>query len=182
MSSLFAGKYSLKVPTGSAFAETIANPGLPNVLATSERGKTSVAVFQTGTCSPYLQLGDRDSDGVFDILTYSALSEDGEILVNVEDYGMDGQPDLILNHTEATASVFYQGAWYPVDGVGGGHAKRQYRWSTATIERSSRRNRKGTVLIESRAADIGRMQEPWLSELNRWPLTLSSRSRNRKNE
>lgn len=104
----------------SAFAQTIANPGLPNVLAMSESGKTSVAVFQKGTCSPYLQLGDRDSDGVFDLLTYSALSEDGETLVNVEDYGMDGQPDLILNHAAATASVFYQGTWYPVSGVGGG--------------------------------------------------------------
>jgi hypothetical protein len=86
----------------------------------SERGKISVGVFQAGTCSPYLQLGDRDADGVFDLLTYSALSEDGENLVDVEDYGMNGQPDFILNHAASTASVFYHGTWYSVDGIGGG--------------------------------------------------------------
>ena len=103
-----------------ALVATIDNPQLPGVFVVSERGKTSVGIFQTGTCVPYLQLGDRDSDGVFDLLTYSALSKDGKVLATVEDYGMDGQPDYILDFTNSTASVFYRGSWYPVAGIGEG--------------------------------------------------------------
>lgn len=107
-----------KVGDQGAFSATIDHPELPGVFVKSERGKVSVGIFQTGTCEPYLQLGDSDSDGVFDLLTYSALSQDGELLVDVEDYGMDGQPEFILNHSNSTASVFYQGSWYTVEGIG----------------------------------------------------------------
>ena len=100
--------------------ETIDTPELPGVFVTSEHGKVSVGVYQAGTCAPYLTLGDRDADGVFDLLTYSALSDDGRVLVEVEDYGMDGQPDFILNFAESSASVYYRGTWYAVDGVGKG--------------------------------------------------------------
>ena len=101
-----------------AVSATIDHPQLPAVIVGSENGKVGIGVFQAGSCAPYLQLGDSNADGVFDFLTYSALSPAGETLVDVEDYGMDGQPDFILNHTDSTAAVFYQGAWYPVDGLG----------------------------------------------------------------
>ncbi len=61
---------------------------------------------------------DDDNDGVFDLLTYSALSESGQTLVDVEDYGMDGQPDFILNYEDSTASVFVDGRWHDVEGIG----------------------------------------------------------------
>ncbi len=65
-------------------------PNMPNVLVSSVNGKTGVGIFQANTGQPYLTLGD--TDGVFDMLTYSSLSADGELLDDVEDYGMDGQP------------------------------------------------------------------------------------------
>ena len=98
--------------------DKIDRAGLPAVFLTSTEGNVELGVFQAETGKPYLTLRDSDGDGVFDLLTYSTLSESGEVLVEVEDYGMDGQPDLILNHTEKKASVFYQSSWHEVSGVG----------------------------------------------------------------
>ncbi len=80
-----------------AVTDVIDLPGLPTALLTSAKGKTGLAVFQAKTGEPYLTLGDTDGDGVFDMLVYFSLSADGETLATVEDYGMDGQPDFILN-------------------------------------------------------------------------------------
>ncbi len=102
----------------NAVYDTIDLPDLPTVSLTSENGKVGLGVFQAKTGIPYLTLGDADNDGVFDLLTYSSLSVDGELLVKVEDYGMDGQPDFIVNFRESSASVFYNGTWLAVTGIG----------------------------------------------------------------
>jgi len=102
----------------SVIIEAIDHPGLPSVLLTSSELEFSLGIYQANTGKPYVTLRDADGDGVFDILTYSSLSKSGDILVDVEDYGMDGQPDFILNHREAKASVYYQGAWHDVSGIG----------------------------------------------------------------
>jgi hypothetical protein len=93
-------------------------PGLPTVLLASAEGKTELAVFQANTGEPYVTLGDNDGDGVFDMLVYYSLSASGEMLSAVEDYGMDGQPDFILNFEDNTGSVFYDGSWREVHGLG----------------------------------------------------------------
>lgn len=128
----------------SGVVATIDQTGLPNVFVNSEKGKVSVGIFQMGTCEPYLQLVDSDSDGVFDLLIYSAMSHDGQVLVSVEDYGMDGQPDFILNFSDSTASVFYEGAWSSVDGIGPGGEQ-------PSVEIEGQRRALGDVL-----EDIGR--------------------------
>jgi cation diffusion facilitator CzcD-associated flavoprotein CzcO len=97
---------------------TIDDERFPSILLTQENGAVNLGVFQHATGSPALTIRDANNDGVFDLLTYSALSESGETLVDVEDYGMDGQPDFILNHQVPSASVFYRGRWHVVDGVG----------------------------------------------------------------
>lgn len=99
---------------------TIDIPGLPTVFLRSDGNSTGLAIFQSKTGAPYLTITDSDNDGVFDLLAYSSLSEGGETLVDVEDYGMDGQPDFILRHKDSTASVFYEGRWLPVKGIGSG--------------------------------------------------------------
>lgn len=114
----FQGELILAGADPDAVSDTIDLPNLPSVSVSSVNGKTGVGIFQANTGQPYLTLGDTDSDGVFDMLTYSSLSADGEVLVDVEDYGMDGQPDFILNFKDNSASVFYNGVWLPVSGVG----------------------------------------------------------------
>ena len=101
----------------NAVVRTIDEPDYPSVLLTNENGAVGVGIFQPETGSPVLTLRDDNNDGVFDLLTYSALSASGESLVDVDDYGMDGQPDLILNYEDKTASVFVDGQWHSVDGV-----------------------------------------------------------------
>jgi hypothetical protein len=101
---------------------TIDLPHLPMVLLTSEKGEVDLGIFQADTGKPYVTLRDANEDGVFDLLTYSSLSATGEVRVEIEDYGMDGQPDFILNHVEACASVFYRGSWHAVLNFGKGQA------------------------------------------------------------
>jgi len=114
----FQGEPIFSFSDSEVVFDTIDLPGLPAVWFTSHKGTISLAVFQANTGQPYLTLGDTDSDGVFDMLTYSSLSADGELLVEVEDYGMDGQPDFILNLEKNSGSVFYDGAWREVRGLG----------------------------------------------------------------
>lgn len=103
--------------TGVVF-RTIDLPDYPAVSLVHEKGAVGIGIFQPETGSPVLQLRDDDNDGIFDLLTYSALSETGEVLVDVEDWGMDGQPDFIHNYQDSSASVFVNGSWYEVDGIG----------------------------------------------------------------
>ena len=104
---------------GTVF-ERIERPGLPSLHLTAEDGKVGVGIFQAGTGRPYLTLGDTDNDGVFDMLTYSSLNAGGKVLAVVEDFGMDGQPDLIINFEESTGSIYYDGKWRPILGIGTG--------------------------------------------------------------
>ena len=101
-----------------AVTDVIDLPGLPTTLLTADKGKIGVAVFQANTGEPYLRLGDTDGDGVFDMLEYYSLSASGETLAVVEDYGMDGQPDFILNFEGNTGSVYYSGSWREVQNIG----------------------------------------------------------------
>jgi hypothetical protein len=102
----------------SVVTDTIDRPGLPTALLVSAQGKIDLTVFQANTGEPYLTLGDTDGDGVFDMLVYYSLSAGGETLATVEDYGMDGQPDLKLNFKDNTGAVFYDGSWLEIHDLG----------------------------------------------------------------
>ncbi|MEM9386433.1 MAG: hypothetical protein AAGA68_15360 [Pseudomonadota bacterium] len=110
----------LRGGTPDAVVLTIDDQRLPSVLVSRSKGSVNLGVFQANTHAPMLTLRDQDNDGVMDLLTYSALSADGKVLVAVEDYGMDGQPDFIFNRQARSAQVFYRGHWRKVDGVGTG--------------------------------------------------------------
>ena len=99
---------------------TIDRQGQPAVIMTYSESDVGIGIFQAHTGEPYLTLRDSNGDGVFDLLTYASLSASGEWLGEVEDYGMDGQPDFILNSKKKTATVFYNGNWHPVSGLGSG--------------------------------------------------------------
>lgn len=61
----------------NAFVRTIDESDYPAVVLTAEKGAVGIGVFQPQTGGPVLTMRDDDSDGVFDLLTYSALSESG---------------------------------------------------------------------------------------------------------
>lgn len=110
------------IPGGDpeAIARTIDHPALPPVLATSEQNGVSVGVFQRGTGMPYLALNDSDNDGVFDLLTYSVLDADGNLLIEVEDFGMNGQADMRVNFATDAVQVFYEKQWLEAKKIGTG--------------------------------------------------------------
>jgi hypothetical protein len=104
----------------NVFIRTIDEPDYPAILLSHQNGVVEIGIFQAGTGSPVLTLSDDNNDGIFDLLTYYALSDSGKALVDVEDYGMDGQADFILNYKDQSAKVFVDGIWREADGVGTG--------------------------------------------------------------
>ena len=104
------------------FIRTIDEDGYPAVWLADASGSIGVGIFQPKTGQPVLTLRDDDKDGVFDLLTYASLSQSGEVLVDVHDYGMDGQPDLIVNYQQSTATLYFEGKWLTVEGVGSSDA------------------------------------------------------------
>ena len=118
--TLFQGNPILRGGDPDSVVLTIDNPAYPAVLLVHEKGAVNIGIFQPKTGSPVLTLRDNNNDGVFDLLTYTAVSDTGEALVSVEDYGMNGQPDFILNFRDHNAAVYVDDTWYPVAGVGTG--------------------------------------------------------------
>ena len=97
-----------------AVVRTIDHPDMFSVwsaYSSTSRGETGLSIFQKGTGKPYLSLLDVDSDGVADLLTYEVLDAEGQRLMSVEDYGMDGQIDLKIDYVTPSIHVFYQGQW-----------------------------------------------------------------------
>lgn len=123
--------------------ETIDVPNLPNVLLTAANGEVALGIYQAKTGQPHVTLKDANGDGVIDLITYASLSENGDLLAEVEDYGMDGQPDFIVDYQTNSGSIFYLGAWRDVSGLGGG--------GTPTIEVDGERRE-----IEDVLAELGR--------------------------
>lgn len=91
----------------------------PHVFVTigeESQNSAGIGIFQRTTGKPYLTLRDNDGDGVFDLLTYSVLNSEGERIMEVEDYGMNGQADFKVNYQSGRASVFYEGQWRETSG------------------------------------------------------------------
>ena len=101
----------------NAIVRTIDHRSLPPVFASREKGSDSVQIFQKGTNEPYVTVSDWDSDGVFDALSYSVLDSEGNVILEVEDFGMDGQIDMRVG-SDGHAELFYEGRWRVVESDG----------------------------------------------------------------
>ncbi|MGS2723625.1 hypothetical protein ACVBEJ_07745 [Porticoccus sp. GXU_MW_L64] len=93
----------------------IGNKNTPDVYMTVDgesKGSASIGIYQRNTDKPYVTLADIDGDGVFDLLSYSVLDKNGGHIMEVEDYGMDGQVDFKTNMFSGAASIYIGGQWY----------------------------------------------------------------------
>lgn len=108
----------LKKTGESSIMVNISHPNSPSIgmsIGNDKYKSTGIGIFQKGTGKPYVTIEDINGDGVFDSLRYSVLSKNGEWLVEVEDYGMDGIADFRMYIKEKRSEVFYQGKWLPVN-------------------------------------------------------------------
>jgi hypothetical protein len=101
-----------------AIIHVIDEPDLPSVLLTQDEGRIYLGIYQAGTGVPILTMSDNNEDGLFDQLTYSTVSQTGNVTAVVEDYGMDGQPDLVLNVADKRGKLLYEGKWRQIKGFG----------------------------------------------------------------
>ncbi|MCV6605800.1 MAG: hypothetical protein OIF34_10875 [Porticoccaceae bacterium] len=93
----------------------IGNENTPDVYMTVDgesEGSASIGIYQRTTDKPYITVADIDGDGVFDLLSYSVLDKNGGHIMEVEDYGMDGQADFKTNMFSGAASIHINGKWY----------------------------------------------------------------------
>ena len=102
-------------------------PGMPGL---TKEGQVVINLFRNGRVSvmdtgasitisetvneklqniPRVGLSDFDGDGIYDRLVYSAFDEEGDIMVDVTDFDLDGQADFKLkqkgNKTESFAWI-----------------------------------------------------------------------------
>jgi len=71
-----------------------------------------VGIFHRETGKPMVSIGDRNGDGLVDILTYAVLDENGEIALDVVDYEADGQPDMRVNFKDHYFELWHIDRWY----------------------------------------------------------------------
>jgi len=75
----------------------------------------SVGIFAGPKGGPILVAADNDGDGSLDFLSYSVLDEAGESVLEVDDYGADGQADLRLHFRERYNELWHADRWYRVE-------------------------------------------------------------------
>lgn len=71
-----------------------------------------VGIFHRGTGAPMVSIGDRNGDGLVDILTYAVLDENGQTVLDVVDYEADGQPDTRINFKDHYFEIWHIERWY----------------------------------------------------------------------
>jgi hypothetical protein len=71
-----------------------------------------VGIFHRETGTPMVSIGDRDGDGLVDILTYAVLDKNGEAILDVVDYEADGQPDMRVNFQDHYFELWHIDRWY----------------------------------------------------------------------
>ncbi len=113
-------------PSGDQFQVLSATAdGLFKVLVEKGRPMSAgggVSVVHDKSGAPMLSTADRNGDGRIDMLTYSVLDQDGQTVVLVTDYDVDGQADLRVHLQESYAEIWHEDRWYRIerrDGVRG---------------------------------------------------------------
>ena len=71
-----------------------------------------VGIFHRDTGTPMVTVGDRNGDGLVDILTYAVLDESGQAVLDVVDYEADGQPDMRVNFRDHYFEIWHIDRWY----------------------------------------------------------------------
>jgi hypothetical protein len=71
-----------------------------------------VGIFHRETGTPMVSIGDRNGDGLVDILTYAVLDENGQVVLDVVDYEADGQPDMRINFRDHYFEIWHIERWY----------------------------------------------------------------------
>ena len=71
-----------------------------------------VGIFHRDTGTPMVTVGDRNGDGLVDILTYAVLDENGQAVLDVIDYEADGQPDMRINFRDHYFEIWHIDRWY----------------------------------------------------------------------
>ena len=71
-----------------------------------------VGIFHRDTGTPMVTVGDRNGDGLVDILTYAVLDENGQAVLDVVDYEADGQPDMRINFRDHYFEIWHIDRWY----------------------------------------------------------------------
>ena len=71
-----------------------------------------VGVFHRETGTPMVSIGDRNGDGLVDILTYAVLDESGQAVLDVVDYEADGQPDMRVYFRDHYFEMWHIDRWY----------------------------------------------------------------------
>ena len=92
----------------------VSNPNSVSInigIDSNPKNSNGAAIFQKKSGQPYVSVNDTDGDGVLDFLTYSVLNAEGELILSVEDFGMDGQADFKLNFLTGEAWVFWENEW-----------------------------------------------------------------------
>ncbi|MUH72058.1 hypothetical protein [Psychrosphaera haliotis] len=98
----------------------VSNPNSVSInigIDSNPKNSYGAAIFQKNSGQPYVSVNDTDGDGVLDFLTYSVLNVEGELILSVEDFGMDGQADFKLNFVTDEAWVFWESEWRKVIGA-----------------------------------------------------------------
>ena len=71
-----------------------------------------VGIFHRDTGTPMVTVGDRNGDGLVDMLTYAVLDENGQAVLDVVDYEADGQADMRINFKEHYFEIWHIDRWY----------------------------------------------------------------------
>lgn len=90
--------------------------GLPNSIVNLSFGQYGdnnfgVVVHDRKTGRMALTAGDSDGDGHLDQLRYTAVDKAGHPVVEVTDFGMDGQADFRMYFDKRPAQLWYEGKW-----------------------------------------------------------------------
>jgi hypothetical protein len=93
-------------------------PGKPTLLfELDRRANNSIGIVMSHPKSgyPMLQVGDDDGDGRLDFLSYTVLDSNGNSLVQITDYEMDGQPDLKFHLDAGYMELWHDGQWLKIE-------------------------------------------------------------------
>lgn len=74
-----------------------------------------VGIFHRDSKTPMVSLGDTTGDGQIDALSYTVVNEQGAAVVDVVDYGADGQADMRVHYGEGLVELWYNERWYDVE-------------------------------------------------------------------